>query len=80
MKIDKCAKIKEWIDSSIGQSTMIQELKKENEFSKLNQTQNRRRYVTGVAISSNCMKYNFCFNVTDLLLETLEQKVVTFFL
>ena len=40
---------------------------------------------TGVAISSNCMKIQVLFqrhtfNVTDLLLETLEQKVVTFFL
>ena len=29
MKINKYAKIKEWIDSSIGQSTVIQELEKE---------------------------------------------------
>ena len=28
MKIDKYAKIKEWIDSSIGQPTVIQELDK----------------------------------------------------
>ena len=38
---------------------------------------------TGVAISSNLMKIQFLFqrhhfNFTDLLLETLEQKVVTF--
>ena len=43
MKIDK---IKEWIDSSIGQSTAIKELdKKRPTLSNLNQTQNRRRYV-----------------------------------
>ena len=43
MKIDK---IKEWIDSSIGQSTAIQELdKKRPTLSNLNQTQNRRRYI-----------------------------------
>ena len=42
-------------------------------------------YITGVSISSNCMRIQFLFqrhnfNVTDLLLKTLEQKVVTFFL
>ena len=40
---------------------------------------------TGVSISSNCMRIQFLFqrhnfNVTDLLLKTVEQKVVTFFL
>ena len=46
MKIDNHVKIKEWIDSSIGQSTVIQELdKKRPTLSDLNQTQNRRRYV-----------------------------------
>ena len=30
MKIDNCFKIKEWIDSSIGQSTVIQELDKKD--------------------------------------------------
>ena len=46
MKIDNNHKIKEWIDSSIGQSTVIQELdKKRSTLSNLNQTQNRRRYV-----------------------------------
>ena len=46
MKIDNCFKIKEWIDSSIGQSTVIQQLdKKRPTLSNLNQTQNRRRYV-----------------------------------
>ena len=40
---------------------------------------------TGVSISSNCMRIQFLFqrhnfNVTDLLLKTLELKVVTFFL
>ena len=44
MKIDKYVKIKEWIDSSIGQSTVIQELeKKRPKLSNLNQTQNRRK-------------------------------------
>ena len=46
MKIDNYYKIAEWIDSSIGQSTVIQELnKKRPKLSDLNQTQNRRRYV-----------------------------------
>ena len=45
MKIDNKVKIKEWIDSSIGQSTVIPELdKKRPTLSNLNQTQNRRRY------------------------------------
>ena len=46
MKIDNYVKIKEWIDSSIGQSTVLQKLdKKRPTLSDLNQTQNRRRYV-----------------------------------
>ena len=46
MKIDNNHKIKEWMDYSIGQSTVIQELdKKRPTLSNLNQTQNRRRYV-----------------------------------
>ena len=46
MKIDNYFKITEWIDSSIGQSTVIQQLDKERPtLSSLNQTQNRRRYV-----------------------------------
>ena len=46
MKIDNNHKIKEWIDYSMGQSTVIQELdKKRPTLSNLNQTQNRRSYV-----------------------------------
>ena len=46
MKIDNYVKIKEWIDSSICQSTVLQELdKKRLTLSNLNQTRNRRRYV-----------------------------------
>ena len=46
MKIDNCFKINKWIDSSIGQSTVIQELnKKRPKLSNSNQTQNRRRYI-----------------------------------
>ena len=46
MDIDKYFKIKKWHDSSIGQSTVIQQLdNKRPKLSNLNQTQNRRRYV-----------------------------------
>ena len=46
MKIDNYFKIKEWHDSSIGQSTVIQQLdKKRPKLLNLNQTQNRRRYL-----------------------------------
>ena len=46
MKIDNNHKIKKWINYSIGQSTVIQELdKKRPTLSDLNQTQNRRRYI-----------------------------------
>ena len=46
MKIDNNHKMKEWIDYSIGQSTVIQELdKKRPTLSDLSQTQNRRRYI-----------------------------------
>ena len=46
MKLDNYIKINEWIDHSIGQSTVIQQLnKKRPKLSNQNQTQNRRRYV-----------------------------------
>ena len=46
MKIDSYRKVAEWIDSSIGQSTVIQQLdKKRPALSNSNQTQNRTRYV-----------------------------------
>ena len=46
MKINDYFKVKEWHDSSIGQSTVIQRLdKKRPKLSNQNQTQNRRRYV-----------------------------------
>ena len=46
MDIDSYFKIKKWHNSSIGQSTVIQQLdKKRPKLSNLNQTQNRRRYV-----------------------------------
>ena len=46
MKLDNYFKINEWIDFSIGQSTLLQELnKKRPKLSNSDQTQNRRRYV-----------------------------------
>ena len=46
MDIDKYFKIKEWYDSSIGQSMVIQQLdNKRPKLSNLNQTQNRRRHI-----------------------------------
>ena len=46
MKLDDYVKIKEWYDSSIGQSTVLHRIdKKRPKLSNLNQTQNRRRYV-----------------------------------
>ena len=46
MKLDNYFKINKWIDFSIGQSTVLQELnKKRPKLSNSNQTQNRRRYV-----------------------------------
>ena len=45
IKLDNYSKINEWIDHSIGQSTVIQQLnKKRPKLSNSNQTQNRRRY------------------------------------
>ena len=46
MDIENYFKIKEWHNSAIGQSMVIQQLdKKRPKLSNLNQTQNRRRYV-----------------------------------
>ena len=46
MKLDNYFKIIKWIDFSIGQSTVLQELnKKRPKLSNSDQTQNRRRYV-----------------------------------
>ena len=46
MKLDNYVKIEKWLDSSLGQTTVIQQLnKKRPKLSNLNQTQNRRRYV-----------------------------------
>ena len=46
MKLDNYVKIEEWLDSSLGETAVIQQLnKKRPKLSNQNQTQNRRRYV-----------------------------------
>ena len=46
MKLDNYVKIEEWLDSSLGETTVIQRLnKKRPKLSNRNKTQNRRRYV-----------------------------------
>ena len=46
MKLDNYVKIEKWLDSSLGQTTVIQRLnKKRPKLSNQNQMQNRRRYV-----------------------------------
>ena len=46
MKLDNYVKIEEWLDSSLGETTVIQRLnKKRSKLSNRNQMQNRRRYV-----------------------------------
>ena len=64
MVIDKYFKIKKWYDSSIGQSTVIQEL--DNKRPKLlnqNQTQHRRRYVVNFENGSH---FICSFNLNNL--------------
>ena len=62
MDIDNHFKIKKWHDSSIGQSTVIQQLdKKRPKPSNLNQTQNRRRYVN----FENCSHFICSFNLNN---------------
>ena len=46
MKLNNYVKIEEWLDSSLGETTVIQRLnKKRPKLSNRNQTQNRRRYM-----------------------------------
>ena len=82
MKIDNYLKIAEWMDYSIGQSTMLQELvKKRPKLSNLNQTQNRRRYVNFENGSHFICNFNLnnpdvtmfvVFKITDLASENQE--------
>ena len=63
MDIDKYFKIKKWYDSSVGQSTVIQQLgNKRPKISNLNQTQNRRRYVN----FENGSHFSCSFNLNNL--------------
>ena len=63
MKLDDYSKINKWIDFSIGQSTMHQELnKKRSKLSNSDQTQNRRRYV----IFENGSHFICSFNLNNL--------------
>ena len=65
MDIAKYFKIKKWYDSSIGQSTVIQQLdNKRPKLSKQNQTQNRRRYVN-FANSENGSHFICSFNLNN---------------
>ena len=62
MKLDNYFKINKWIDFSIGQSTVLQELnKKRPKLSNSNQTQNRRRYVNFEMLTLMLMKNLQCF-------------------
>ena len=63
MKLDNYFKINKWIDISIGQSTVLQELnKKRPKLSNSDQTQNRRRYV----IFENGSHFICSFNLNSL--------------
>ena len=80
MKIDNNHKIKEWIDYSIGQSTVIQELdKKRPTLSNLNQTQNRKGYVNfengshficSLSLNNAELTVFITFKVTDIASES----------
>ena len=62
MKLDNYFKINKWIDFSIGQSTVLQELnKKRPKLSNSDQTQNRRRYV----IFENSSHFICSFNLNS---------------
>ena len=62
MKIKNYFKINEWIDYSIGQSTVIQQLnKKRPTLSSSNQTQNIRRYFN----FENSSHFICCFNLNN---------------
>ena len=63
MKINNYFEINEWIDHSISQSTVIQQLnKKRPKLSNLNQSQNRRRYVK----FENSSHFICTFNLNNL--------------
>ena len=60
MKLNNYIKIEEWLDSSLGETTVIQQLnKKRPKLSNRNQTQNRRRYVNFEDGSHFICSFNF---------------------
>ena len=62
MKLNNYVKIEEWLDSSLGETTVIQRLdKKRPKLSNRNQTQNRRRYVN----FENGSHFICSFNLND---------------
>ena len=62
MKLDNYVKIEEWLDSSLGQTTVIQQLDlKKPTLSNQNQTQNRRRYVN----FENCSHFICSLNLNS---------------
>ena len=62
MKLDNYVKIEEWLDYSLGETTVIQQLnKKRPKLSNRNQTQNRRRYVN----FENSSHFNCSFNLNN---------------
>ena len=63
MKLDNYVKIEQWLDSSLGEMTVIQQLnKKRPKLSNRNQTQNRRRY----ANFENGSHFICSFNLNNL--------------
>ena len=76
IKLDNYAKIKEWLDSSVGQSTVIQQLdKKRPKLLNQNQMHNRRRYINFENGSHFICSFNFnnpelmvfiIFKITDI--------------
>ena len=82
MKLDNYAKIEEWFDSSIGQSSVIQKLDlKRLTLSNPNQTQSRRRYVNfengshficSLNLNSPELTVFIIFKITDIASEDQE--------
>ena len=82
MKIDNYFKITEWIDSSIGQSTVIQQLdKKRPTLSSLNQTQIRRyvdfengsHFICSLNLTNPESTIFIAFRMTDIDQEDLQE-------
>ena len=82
IKIDNYVKVTEWIDSSIGQSTVIQELEKNRpKLSNLNQTLNIRRcvnfengshFICSLNLNNPELTVFIAFEMTDISSENKE--------